>query len=468
MSGKQKSREMNNSSESLDLGLEPRKFSNSQFMNAPCTGYLREREKGKLGMETWNKAYYMLSDRVMYKLNTSESKESKNYFSIFQTKVVDYDKSSGRQNSFSIFFQDGKQRVYSAKSFLDKEKWMNTINQYSGTSEKISHESVLHSLNHAGIGSDKNGIIKVVNNHALALFGYKSKDDLLNKNVNVLMSDSLHKPHDKLIEKYNETGIKSLIGNIRTVQAKHSDGSIFPVEISLGETTDENMKFTAVFRPLKKQNKKKQDINPVLLTPSSKEIHDLKKELDKQLDLFIHELGEITKDEFNELKKIINEKVENHSKRKKEIEKLSIELDELRKTSKNLRNELNLHKQGEIPTMLDILKNERTNGKFLEYCILLKCEQIVMFWNEVEIFKTSKMNLVQKAKYIHETYLNSKNKFLIGEKLLVDVESQLNSPKNDLFNLVQKEALEKMENFFYKTFCDTAIGKEVIEYLQLE
>ena len=447
---------------------EKRKLSNSQILNAPCKGFLKEKEKGKLGLDIWSKSYFLLFDQIIYKLTNNSDAEIKNSFSIFQTKVVDYDKASGRSNCFSIFFQDGKQKIFTTETSLEKEKWMKEIGRNSGTTENVTHESILNSINDAGVGSDKKGIIKAVNKKAIELFGYSSKEDLLEKNVSILMAESLRKPHDELMEKYTETGRKSLIGNVRTVTGRHSNGSLFQVEISLGETTDENMKFIAIFRPIKKIEKKTQEMNEKPMTPSYSEIHNLKKELDKQLELYGQKLDEITIEEFEKLKIFVTKKVELNIKRKEEIDELGKELENLKKKSKILKSELDSIKQEEIPTMLDFLKNERTNQKLLEVFSQMKGGESIRFWNEVEIFKKSKMNLIEKAKFIYDTFLTQKNKLVVDEKLLLDVEKQLDNPRNDLFDLIQNVIFERMENFIYKFFCSTPEGKEAIEYLQME
>jgi two-component system sensor kinase FixL len=81
---------------------------------------------------------------------------------------------------------------------------------------------------------DEAGIVESINNTGLKIFGYCA-EEVLGRNVNMLMPSPDRDAHDGYIRRYIKTKRPTLLGTIRTVSARRKDGSIFPVEISIGE-----------------------------------------------------------------------------------------------------------------------------------------------------------------------------------------------------------------------------------------
>ncbi len=81
---------------------------------------------------------------------------------------------------------------------------------------------------------DSRGIIESINPAAAVLFGY-TPDEVIQKNVNMLMPEPNHSAHDGYIHNYLATGIKKIIGIGREVTGKKKDGSVFPFFLSVSE-----------------------------------------------------------------------------------------------------------------------------------------------------------------------------------------------------------------------------------------
>lgn len=77
-------------------------------------------------------------------------------------------------------------------------------------------------------------IIETVNSATERIFGYQPAE-LIGKNVSMLMPSPYREQHDGYVKNYLATGIKKIIGIGREALAQRKDGSIFPMELSVGE-----------------------------------------------------------------------------------------------------------------------------------------------------------------------------------------------------------------------------------------
>ena len=82
---------------------------------------------------------------------------------------------------------------------------------------------------------NEKGIIINLNSEYVKILGYSGKEDLLGKNISIMMEQQIADIHDKLIQNFWKTGVRRLIGKSRLVRAKHKEGFLFPVVIQLGE-----------------------------------------------------------------------------------------------------------------------------------------------------------------------------------------------------------------------------------------
>ncbi len=93
---------------------------------------------------------------------------------------------------------------------------------------------VMESLVDGIITINENGIITGFSKVASDIFGYK-EEELIGKNVKILMPEPHSSNHDKYLEKYKKTGEKSIIGYTREVIALKKDGTKIPIELSVGQ-----------------------------------------------------------------------------------------------------------------------------------------------------------------------------------------------------------------------------------------
>lgn len=94
-------------------------------------------------------------------------------------------------------------------------------------------------------------IIETVNTAAVRLFGYAAHE-MIGHNVSMLMPQPFCGLHDQYVQSYLQTGVKKIIGIGREAVAKRKNGSLFPIDLSVGEAVLPCGKriFTGIIRDL--------------------------------------------------------------------------------------------------------------------------------------------------------------------------------------------------------------------------
>jgi two-component system, LuxR family, sensor kinase FixL len=107
-------------------------------------------------------------------------------------------------------------------------------------------QSILDSIPDAMIVIDERGLIQSFSAAAARLFAYEP-DDILGKNVKLLMPAPYRNDHDSYLNRYLRTGERRIIGIGRVVVGQRSDGSTFPMELAVGEMHVRNQRFFTGF-----------------------------------------------------------------------------------------------------------------------------------------------------------------------------------------------------------------------------
>lgn len=81
---------------------------------------------------------------------------------------------------------------------------------------------------------DDTGMVQSFNPGAERIFGY-APDEVVGTNVRMLMPEPNHSRHDTYVTDYLTTGEAKMIGKGREVDGRRKNGSIFPLELGIGE-----------------------------------------------------------------------------------------------------------------------------------------------------------------------------------------------------------------------------------------
>lgn len=106
---------------------------------------------------------------------------------------------------------------------------------------------------------DEAGLIQSFNKAAERIFGYRA-DEVIGRNVNLLMPQPYQRDHDAYIANYLHGGQKKIIGIGREVQGLRKDGRVFPLDLAVGEARiGEQRLFTGIVRDISDRKRLEQE-----------------------------------------------------------------------------------------------------------------------------------------------------------------------------------------------------------------
>jgi PAS domain S-box-containing protein len=107
---------------------------------------------------------------------------------------------------------------------------------------------------------DERGNITSLNPAATRIFGY-TPEEVLGKNVKLLMPEPYRGEHDGYLRNYITTGVKKIIGIGREVIGLRKDGSTFPTDLAVSETVlGDRRVFTGVVRDITERKRSEESL----------------------------------------------------------------------------------------------------------------------------------------------------------------------------------------------------------------
>ena len=115
--------------------------------------------------------------------------------------------------------------------------------------------AVIESVIEGIVQIDRAGRIEGFNTAAERIFGYRF-DEVVGKNVNMLMPSPYHENHDEYLSNYVATGEAKIIGSGRKVTGKRKNGESFPMHLGVSEAfTPDGRFFIGLVRDLTEEER---------------------------------------------------------------------------------------------------------------------------------------------------------------------------------------------------------------------
>ena len=146
------------------------------------------------------------------------------------------------------------------------------IANWLGLSEKLAEaenkkkqvQSVLEQSVDAVVTIDNNNIVTFYNDAAHSLWGYTSQE-VVGKNVKLLVPDEIRSQHDNLVNANRRTGIDKIVGTNREVEIQRKDGSRIWGSLSLSRVKiGSETHYTAFVRDITEEKNNRDFINQTL------------------------------------------------------------------------------------------------------------------------------------------------------------------------------------------------------------
>lgn len=134
--------------------------------------------------------------------------------------------------------------------------------------EENKYRSIVNTAIDGIITIDHKGIIQECNPAAEQIFGY-SREELLGRNISLLMPEPMADQHNSYLENYLRSGEARIIGIGREVSGKRRNGAIFPLDLAVSRFEWEGRPmFTGVVRDITERKKIEQLKNEFVSTVS--------------------------------------------------------------------------------------------------------------------------------------------------------------------------------------------------------
>ena len=125
-------------------------------------------------------------------------------------------------------------------------------------------QSIFDTAADAIITIDMEAKVLTFNLAAEEIFGYKT-EEIIGRNINMLMPKEHSQKHDQFMHQYKDTGYSNIIGVGRELIGLHKNGQVFPIHLGISKVESNNgIIFTGIIRDISEQKQTESEKNQSL------------------------------------------------------------------------------------------------------------------------------------------------------------------------------------------------------------
>lgn len=135
-------------------------------------------------------------------------------------------------------------------------------NGSEGVENNADHlRAIIENVVEGIITIDERGTIESINPAALKIFGF-SMEELIGRNIKMLMPEPYRGNHDSYLDNYRKTGEKNIIALGREVVGKRKNGEVFPMDLAVSEIHLPSRKiYTGIIRDISDRKQAEAQVN---------------------------------------------------------------------------------------------------------------------------------------------------------------------------------------------------------------
>ena len=153
-----------------------------------------------------------------------------------------------------------KERRLAARAAEEMEREMRALAEQARSQGEALLKGVLEAVGDGVVLADHRGVIIDVNAAVERLFGY-TRDELIGRNLAILMGEDDARRHPGWVADYNRDRIARIIGRTRELLARRRDGSAFPIELAVGDLSSSGVRrFVGIVRDITERLRAKREI----------------------------------------------------------------------------------------------------------------------------------------------------------------------------------------------------------------
>lgn len=206
---------------------------------------------------------------------------------------------------------------------------------------------------------DRTGTVLSFNLAGEKLFGYMA-EEVIGKNIKMLITDPYHSEHDSYLKNYDDTKKKIIIGIAREVQGQKKDGTIFSIDLGISEVKISGRKlFSGIIRDIterKAAEEELQQANAELEEFAYRTSHDLRSPIISSIRLL-----DLTEDSIN------NNKLDHATVSLSHVKSSLIKLDSLISDILVLTEVKNKEEEKQVIDMANLTSETLKKMEYMEY-----------------------------------------------------------------------------------------------------